>query len=630
MGEAEKVNGKKKKLIIAAAAVLLILVLLILFLIFRSQITATTMRILRIEGTVSLEENGKEKNIRKDLRLKSGNALITAAESLVSIGLDDTKIVTLNENSRAEFEQKSRKLNLKLTAGSLFFDVSKPLEEDESFEIRTSTMVVGIRGTSGIVSVEGENETLTVTDGHVHVTGTNPVTGEIKEIEVYAGQKIVVYLYNDREVDSIEFSLEEVTEHDLPQFVLNYLRENLETLDRVVAATGWSRPWILGLEGDRDGGRPAMVADNTAGGDKKPESGADGTAENPAEGDPAGGTMEDNGEPAGEGAGEGGDGAGRAEGPAAGEGAAGEGRPGAAAPQGAPAPQGTAAPQPENPTPLTPEALKTAREAIVVTNPDNGLVLLKDGTLLDPAYYAAANADVVEKYGTSTEGLVLHYITHGKGEGRPPLSPTLLLAKAPEPQAPNYDPNAGGSSGSSHDDDDDDDDDDDHSSGSSSSKKGSSSSSSSSSSSTTTSSSSSKTTTSTSSGGGENDPGVTPLGDGIYQLSDTAGYGEIRVGNDGISIISDEGNVNLPLKIGGTTYNEITKVDLGSNGSASIKFGQTVVSRNSDGYVCSGANYLKAKETNDKLSLYNDDSQTGPVGIEINKSTGEITQYLPH
>jgi len=241
-------DKKKKRILVIVAAVILLVAALIIFLYFRSGIMATTMRILRMEGIVTLEDDGKEKTVRSNMRLNSGNALATDVKSLVSIGLDDTKIVTLDERSRAEFNQSGSKLELELTGGSLFFEVSKPLEDDESFDICTSTMVVGIRGTSGWVSVEGEHESLIISDGHVHVIGTNPTTGESKEIEVHAGQRISTYLYNDRSVDSIEFFLDDVTEHDLPKFMLERLRENPELLEKVVEDTEWDKPWILGLE----------------------------------------------------------------------------------------------------------------------------------------------------------------------------------------------------------------------------------------------------------------------------------------------------------------------------------------------------------------------------------------------
>ena len=253
MCEREKTMEERKKSkkpiiigVVSAVAVVAIAVTLVLTLSSKA-IRATTMRMLRMEGTVTLEENGKEKEVREDLRLKSGNAVNTEAASLCSIGLDDFKIVTMNEISRAEFNKKGKALDLNLTRGSLFFEVDKKLASDESFEIKTSTMVVGIRGTSGYVSCDEDgNESVIITDGKVHVVGKNPVTGEVKEIDVPAGSKISVYLYNDREVDSIMFEIVPVKEEDIPQFVTERLRENLVLLDRVVEDTGWSKPVILG------------------------------------------------------------------------------------------------------------------------------------------------------------------------------------------------------------------------------------------------------------------------------------------------------------------------------------------------------------------------------------------------
>ncbi|MBQ6128267.1 MAG: FecR domain-containing protein [Lachnospiraceae bacterium] len=155
-----KNKQKKKKIVIITAAIIAVLAAVILVLYFRSQIRATTMRILRMEGEVSLEENGKKKTATENLRLNSGNALSTEIKSLVSIGLDDTKIVTLDELSRAIFNQVGRQLDLELTDGSLFFEVQKPLEDDETMNIRTTTMIVGIRGTSGWVSVGGVERAL--------------------------------------------------------------------------------------------------------------------------------------------------------------------------------------------------------------------------------------------------------------------------------------------------------------------------------------------------------------------------------------------------------------------------------------------------------------------------------------
>lgn len=431
-------NPKSKKLIILIAVVILAIAAVVVTFFFRAKIRATTMRILKLHGEVSLEENGAEKQVKESLRLKDGNALNTEEESYVSVGLDESKIITLNEKSRAEFTKKGKLLDLSLTKGSLYFDVNKPLKDDETFNIRTSTMVVGIRGTSGLVTNDEEGETLIVTDGHVHVVGTNPVTGEVKEIDVYAGQKIVVYLYNDRKVDSIEFMLAEVTERDLPEFALRYLREHSETLDRVVKATGWDKPWIL--NGDaaeekvpRNITYPATADNgNSDNGSENGEGGSGGsTSETDVNGSGSAGSVEDGySEEAGDG-----DGSASTEdtvdGNAAGAGSV-----------------------------LTAAQLAEGRSAIVFTNNGNGVVLLADGTLFDPVYYAAANPEVAASYGSSTEALVYHYLHRGKAEGRPPIAPSAVAAKAEETVV-HFDPNANNENSSSDSDDDDDDDDDD-------------------------------------------------------------------------------------------------------------------------------------------------------------------------
>lgn len=241
-------KANKKTIIIIAVILVLIIGIVIGMLMRKNVISATTMRVIRYEGEVSLKDEGILQTIRDNLRLKSGNEIDTSAESLVSISLDETKVVTVDELSNVEFSQNGKSLNLDLRSGSLYFDVQKPLAADENFDISTSTMIVGIRGTSGWVSCIDGFESFILTDGHVHIVGTNPVTGEVKEIDLEPGQRVTVYLYNDRTEDSIMFYVEDITERDLPEFVLDILRDDTVLLDRVCDATGWDKNWILGLE----------------------------------------------------------------------------------------------------------------------------------------------------------------------------------------------------------------------------------------------------------------------------------------------------------------------------------------------------------------------------------------------
>ena len=240
-----------KSVIIGGAAVLIIgIIVLIIFL--NSGITASTMRLLKIEGNVTLQDvNGDDKSLVDNMRFTSGDVLNTGAQSLASIALDDSKTVTLEENSRATFNQSRNMLQIDLQSGGLFFDVNKPLEDDETFDIVTSTMTVGIRGTSGYVFVDNQGLTsIILTTGTVHVVGINPTTGETKQTTLSSGHRATVYLFNNRSVGSVDFVIsDDLTEDDLPLFVIERLIENRTLLLTACTLNGWDANRLYEIAG---------------------------------------------------------------------------------------------------------------------------------------------------------------------------------------------------------------------------------------------------------------------------------------------------------------------------------------------------------------------------------------------
>ena len=165
----------------------------------RSSYLANTMRLVRTQGDVRIvSAGGGSKAAAKNKRFESGDVLVTGVnDSLASVSLDDSKIVTLQADSKAEFVKKNKQIELKLTKGALFFEVVKKLNADETYEIKTSTLTAGIRGTSGYIYYDEQGrDSLTVTDGTVIVTAVNPDTGERKYAEVNGF--VVVREYIDR------------------------------------------------------------------------------------------------------------------------------------------------------------------------------------------------------------------------------------------------------------------------------------------------------------------------------------------------------------------------------------------------------------------------------------------------
>ena len=295
-----KMNPKTKIGIIIGIAAVVIAVAVVCIVFARKGYLATTMRLLRIEGTVNLEDSkGTSKPVIENLRFQSGDALNTGADGLASIGLDDTKIVTLDHNSRAEFKKKKNQLELNLTKGALFFNVTEKLRADETFEIKTSTMTAGIRGTSGVVYYDDKDalrETIAITDGSVEISATNPETHETRTAVVEAGQQLKVYLYSDRPGESVQFEVIEISEEDLAKFSLGLIAEDDALIKKICDHTGWDpeklRKVLKGLDANKtnpfkqDPTEPTEPTEPTKPSDKEPPQSSDPGSEDPPSNSP--------------------------------------------------------------------------------------------------------------------------------------------------------------------------------------------------------------------------------------------------------------------------------------------------------------------------------------------------------
>ena len=198
--------------------------------------SAQSMRLLRYDGDVIIEDaSGEPRFVTENVRFASGEAMRTGEDSHASVGLDDTKIVTLDAESRAEFLKQGNSVHMNLTEGSIFLDVQEKLDENETFDIQTSTMTVGIRGTIVFVSVDteadgapGATTTLGVLEGAAQVNYQD-ADGTRRLLEVPAGQKAVTQA--TKEHSALEISALEMT--DLSQFVSGQIQEDPVVAERV-------------------------------------------------------------------------------------------------------------------------------------------------------------------------------------------------------------------------------------------------------------------------------------------------------------------------------------------------------------------------------------------------------------
>ena len=74
----------------------------------------------------------------------------------------------MDSDTQVEILKDGKKLEINAISGSLFFNVTEPLEDDEAMDIRASTMVVGIRGTCGWVEeTAGQEAKVYILEGAV-------------------------------------------------------------------------------------------------------------------------------------------------------------------------------------------------------------------------------------------------------------------------------------------------------------------------------------------------------------------------------------------------------------------------------------------------------------------------------
>jgi hypothetical protein len=145
-------------------------------------------------------------------------------------------MVTIMQESDAEFHQRGKKMRLFLRDGALFFNIAKPLEEDETFVIETSTMAVGIRGTSGYITTdEGGNSVIYLTSGKVEVTGYNHDEDVSDSVKISAGQKVTVIITDD----GVELVVEDISEDSLPSDIFPEIFSDDDLLDEILDETDW-------------------------------------------------------------------------------------------------------------------------------------------------------------------------------------------------------------------------------------------------------------------------------------------------------------------------------------------------------------------------------------------------------
>ena len=154
---------------------------------------ADTIRFLRAEGEVTVyNPAGQPRFAVANARFGSGEAIETGSDGYAAISLDDTKIVSLDRETRLEFVREGSHMKMTVVRGTIFVDVSEKLDENESLDIQTTTLMVGIRGTMIAVGVQpGNMQQVMLLEGKTEIAYQD-ADGTQRQMTVSAGEKLAL------------------------------------------------------------------------------------------------------------------------------------------------------------------------------------------------------------------------------------------------------------------------------------------------------------------------------------------------------------------------------------------------------------------------------------------------------
>ena len=183
-----------KRLFSIFLCAILLITLLPVIAIAAEDATATTMKLVDYEGTVTVKNaSGKKLKLTKEMRLYNNYQITTNRKSYAYISLDGTKAIKLDASSKVTISRQGRKLEIMVEKGKILFNVTEQLKKDETLNIRTSTMITGVRGTIGWMGVGlSQNSELHLLEGSTLVTTLSTGSGETKISTINQGQSITV------------------------------------------------------------------------------------------------------------------------------------------------------------------------------------------------------------------------------------------------------------------------------------------------------------------------------------------------------------------------------------------------------------------------------------------------------
>ncbi len=146
-------------------------------------------RIVFLKGEVAL--NGvKVKSTGQEVRFQ--DVIETGKGASCRIQIDSKAIMELKENSRLVYRISLQENILQLDKGWLAGVNNKVFTKQQKYQIKTPTVVAGVRGTSYCIKVEDVKSTyFCVCNGEIHLQGEGTEKGTVVSAEHHAGRRFI-------------------------------------------------------------------------------------------------------------------------------------------------------------------------------------------------------------------------------------------------------------------------------------------------------------------------------------------------------------------------------------------------------------------------------------------------------
>ena len=216
-----KIKWKKLLVILLAAALFAVNIKT-----FADEAESRRFSVLSVNGNEAfLTRNSKEVKATAGLPVGQGNIVRTGANTKIYLETDDSKTLRLDADSKAEITKSSSKLlKITLLEGTLFFNVDKPLKDDEEMNFDAAQTSMSIRGTSGLITITQEEFLLYLIEGTINWNlGSQTIT-------ITSGQKVTLKSTPGQNTYLLQ-SIENFTWEDLSLFGLETILEQINNLD---------------------------------------------------------------------------------------------------------------------------------------------------------------------------------------------------------------------------------------------------------------------------------------------------------------------------------------------------------------------------------------------------------------